>query len=311
MDEVVGMYFAENWISIDPKVDYDKTLQAIQDTVDRYPGLYRDVQTYLKERIREVLTGTSEAIVVRIYGHDLDVLSAKATEVRKALEGIDGIVDLHQSLQENIPQIEVKVDVDKARQYGIKPGDVRRAAARMVAGEEAGDIHIGNRTYDVNVWTVPEARNSLTAIQELPIDTPDGGTVPLQEVADVRVAPTPNAINREDLKRKIDVGANVRGRDLGAVYEEVRAALATIEFPQEYYPVLLGEYSERQAAKQRIFGWAGVSLIVIFFLLQASFRSWRLATHRVLVLAGGARGRRAGGVDRRRHHLARFAWSVS
>ena len=284
MDEVVGMYFAENWISIDPKVDYDKTLQAVQDTVDRYPGLYRDVQTYLKERIREVLTGTSEAIVIRIYGHDLDVLSAKATEVRKALEGIDGIVDLHQSLQENIPQIEVKVDVNKARQHGIKPGDVRRAAARMVAGEEAGDIHIGNRTYDVNVWTVPEARNSLTAIRELPIDMPDGGTVELQQVADVRVAPTPNTINREDLKRKIDVGANVRGRDLGSVYDDVRAALAKIEFPQEYYPVLLGEYGERQAAKKRILAWAGVSLIVILFLLQASFRSWRLATIAFLCL---------------------------
>src|SRR3972149_12152336 len=189
MDEVVGMYFAENWISIDPKVDYEKTLQKIEQTVDRYPGLYRDVQTYLKERIREVLTGTSEAIVIRIYGHDLDVLAAKATEVRQALEGIDGVVDLHQSLQENIPQIEVKVDVDKARQSGIKPGDVRRAAARMVAGEEAGDIHIGNRTYDVNVWTVPEARGNLTAIRELPIDTPDGGTVALPQVAGVPVGP--------------------------------------------------------------------------------------------------------------------------
>ncbi len=78
MDEVVGVYFGENWISVDPAVDYDETLAKIQETVDGYPGLYRDVQTYLKERIREVLTGTSEAIAVRIYGRELDVLTAKS-----------------------------------------------------------------------------------------------------------------------------------------------------------------------------------------------------------------------------------------
>ena len=94
MDEVVGMYFGENWISVDPEVDYDETLDKIQATVDGYPGIFRDVQTYLKERIREVLTGTSDAIVVRIYGRDLDILTQKASEVKDALSGIEGIIDL-------------------------------------------------------------------------------------------------------------------------------------------------------------------------------------------------------------------------
>jgi CzcA family heavy metal efflux pump len=277
MDEVVGMYFGENWISVDPSVDYDETLKNIQSVVDGYPGLYRDVQTYLKERIREVLTGTSEAIVVRIFGQDLDVLAAKATEVRKALEDIDGIIDLHQSLQEYIPQIEVKVDLEKALKHGVKPGDVRRVAGRMVAGQEAGDIHLGNRTWDVHLWSTPESRNSLTAIRELPINTPNGDFVLLQDVADVRVAPVPNVFNHENLKRKIDVGANVRGRDLGSVYEDVRAALDKIEFPQEFYPVLLGEYTERLAARSRLQIWTVIAMVVVFFLLQASFRSWRLA----------------------------------
>ena len=77
-DEVVGINFTENWVSVDPKADYDKTLAAIQETVDGYPGLYRDVQTYLKERIREVLTGKGEAIVVRIFGPDLPILRKEA-----------------------------------------------------------------------------------------------------------------------------------------------------------------------------------------------------------------------------------------
>jgi CzcA family heavy metal efflux pump len=277
MDEVVGMYFGENWISVDPSVDYDETVHKIQETVDGYPGLFRDVQTYLKERIREVLTGTSDAIVVRIYGRDLDVLTQKATEVRDALSKIPGIVDLHMSFQEKIPQIEVKTDLEKAFKYGLKPGDVRRATTTLVALEEAGDIHIANRTYDVNVWSVPAARSSLTDIRNLPIDTPDGGHVRLQDVADVRVAPTPNVVNREHLSRRMDVDANVRGRDLGSVYADVQAALAKIDFPHEYYPVLLGEYTERLAVQRKMLVFAIIAAIGIFFLLHTSFKSARLA----------------------------------
>ncbi len=284
MDEVVGMYFAEHWVSVSPKVDYDKTLAKIQEVVDGYPGIYRDVQTYLKERIREVLTGTSDAIVVRIFGRDLDVLSQKAMEVRDALSKIDGIIDLHVSFQEKIPQIEIKVDLAKAHRYGLKPGDVRRAATTQVALEEAGDIHIANRTYDVNVWSIPAARRSLTDIKNLLIDTPDGGHVRLEQVADVRVAPTPNVVNRENLSRRMDVDANVRGRPLGAVYADVQAALAQIEFPREYYPVLLGEYTERLAVQRKMLIFAIIAAIGIFFMLQTSFKSARLATISFMLL---------------------------
>jgi Cu/Ag efflux pump CusA len=284
MDEVVGMYFGENWISVDPEVDYDETVDKIQATVDGYPGLYRDVQTYLKERIREVLTGTSEAIVVRIYGRDLDVLTQKAGEVKDALSDIEGIIDLHMSFQEKIPQIEVEVDLEKAHKYGVKPGDVRRAATTMVALEEAGDIHIANRTYDVNVWSIPTARSSLSDIRNLPIDIPAGGHVRLASLADVRVAPTPNTVQRENLKRRMDVQANVRGRDLGSVYADVEERLAKIEFPHEYYPELLGEYTERLAVQQKMLIYAIIAFIAIFFLLHTSFKSTRLAILSFLLL---------------------------
>jgi CzcA family heavy metal efflux pump len=284
MDEVVGMYFGENWISVDPAVDYDQTVASIQETVDGYPGLYRDVQTYLKERIREVLTGTSDAIVVRIFGRDLDVLTRKASEVKEALAKIEGVVDLHMSFQEKIPQVEVKVDLARAQRYGVKPGDVRRAATTLVALEEAGDIHIANRTYDVNVWSVPAARNSLSDIKNLPIDTPGGGHVRLEQVADVRIAPTPNVVNRESLMRRMDVDANVRGRPLGDVYRDVEAALARIDFPHEYYPVLLGEYTERLAAQRKMVVFSIVAAIAIFLLLHTSFKSARLAALSFLLL---------------------------
>ncbi len=278
MDEVVGVYFGENWISIDPAVDYDETLGKVQEAVDGYPGLYRDVQTYLKERIREVLTGSSHPIVVRVFGRELDVLYDSAVDVKQALQGIPGITNLHVELYEEIPQIEVKVDLDAARAHGLKPGDVRRASAQLIASEEVGDIHIADRTYDVNIWSTPKTRHSLTNILELPIDFPGGGTVPLGEVADVRVAPTPNVIKREHLARRIDVSADIAGRDLGSVYADVEAALETVEFPLEYYPELLGEYTERMAAQRKILTFSILAMAAVFLLLHTSFGSARLAT---------------------------------
>ncbi|HEX2035832.1 MAG TPA: efflux RND transporter permease subunit, partial [Chloroflexota bacterium] len=275
-DEVYGIHFTENWISVAPEVDYQATVDAVQATVDGYPGLVRDVQTYLKERIKEVLTGTSESIVVQIFGPELGVLRGKAEEVRRAMAEIDGIVDLHTELLVDIPHVQVKVDLAKAAAYGIKPGDVRRAASAMLSGIEVGDIHRDNKVYDVFVWSMPESRHSLTSIRELLIDTPRGGHVRLADVADVQILPTPNAINREANSRRIYVGANVRGRDLGAVAREVEDRLRAIDFPVEYHPVLLGEYAERQAAQQRLFAFWVVALVLVFFLLQTSFGSWRL-----------------------------------
>ena len=285
MDEVVGIYFGENWISVDPNVDYDETVAKIQEVVDGYPGLYRDVQTYLKERIREVLTGSGEAIVIRIYGPELEVLRSKAAEVRDAMAEIDGIVDLHVELQQDIPQVEVEVDLEAAKYYGIKPGDVRRAAATLISGVEVGDIyeHHG-RTYEVYLWSTPETRNSVSDIRELLIDTPAGGHIRLEDVADVRIAPVPNVIAREDMSRRINVEANVRDRDLGSVAQDVARALETIEFPLGYHPELIGEYAELQAARQQLLIASVLAALGIFFLLQMCFGSWRLATFAFLTL---------------------------
>jgi CzcA family heavy metal efflux pump len=274
-DEPYGIYFTENWISVDPAVDYDKTLAAVQETVDGYPGLVRDVQTYLKERIREVLTGSSDTVVIRIYGQDLEVLREKAEEVLASLEGIEGIADLKKELHMETPQVEIEVDLAKAQQYGLKPGDVRRAAAFLLQGEEVGDIFIGGKTYDVNVWSTPQTRHSLSDIQNLLIDTPDGGRVRLADVADIRIVPVPNVIEREGQSRKIDVSANVKGRDLGSVADDVEDILNKIEFPLGYHFEIKGEFAERQAAQRNLLTAGAIAVIAIFFLLYTSFGTWR------------------------------------
>jgi CzcA family heavy metal efflux pump len=277
MDEVVGVYFGENWVSVDPKVDYDQTLQSIQATVDGYPGLYRDVQTYLKERIREVLTGAKQAIIVRIYGDDLHVLRQEAEKVRDALSDVDGLVDLHIELHEDIPQVEVEVDLLAAQRYGLKPGDVRRAVGVLIAGEEAGDIFRDGKAYDVQVWTTPQTRNSVESIKNLMLDTPLGTQVRLGEVADVRIAPTPNSIDHEYQSRRLDVSANVGDRDLGSVVDDIEQRLETLQFPIGYRTEMLGEAQERSLAQNRLFTYGILSAIGVFFLLVAAFGSFRLA----------------------------------
>jgi len=277
MDEVYGVYFGENWVSVDPSVDYDETLAKIQEVVDGYPGLYRDVQTYLKERIREVLTGSSHPIVIRVYGQDLDILRAKADEIVEKLSGIEGLTELHSEFIVDIPQIEVEVDLAKAEAYGLKPGDVRRATSYMLAGEEVGDIHVVNRTYDVNVWSTPESRRSLTDIQQMLIKAPEGGYVSLEEIARVSIVAVPNTINHENMARRINVEADVEGRDLGTVIGEVENVLASIEYPIGYHSELLGEYAERQQSQNRLFLAGIAATLVIFFLLRVSLGNWRLA----------------------------------
>jgi CzcA family heavy metal efflux pump len=277
MDEVYGIYFGENWVSVDPSVDYDETLDEIQAMVDGYPGLYRDVQTYLKERIREVLTGSSHPIVIRVYGQDMDVLRSKADEIVEKLSAVEGLTELHSEFLVDIPQIEVEVDLAKAEVYGIKPGDVRRTTSYMLAGEEVGDIHVVNRTYDVNVWSTPESRQSLTDIQQMLIKAPGGEYITLEDVASVNIVSVPNTINHENMARRINVEADVEGRDLGTVVAEVENILASIEYPIGYHSEMIGEYAERQQSQSRLLIAGIAATLVIFFLLRVSLGNWRLA----------------------------------
>ena len=290
-DEVVGIDFTENWVSIDPEVDYDQTLAAIQSTVDGYPGIVRDVQTYLKERIREVLTGSSAAIVVRIYGPNLDTLQEVAQRVMGKLKDVEGISDLHLDHQKSIPQIEIKVDLEKAQAYGIKPGDVRRVAAAFIAGTEVSDIHLNGKVYEVYVWADKDIRKDKTDIERLLISTPTGEHVRLSDIAEVKLAPTPSSIYRENNSRRLDVEANHRGGELGDVAREVEAILNTIDFPLEYRYELIGEFEERQRSQAKLLFMSIGVFLGMLCLLFTLFNSWKLTFLTIgiipIALAGG------------------------
>src|ERR687894_1229909 len=272
-DEVYGVYFGENWISIGKNVDYDKTLRAVERTVDGYPGMQRDVQTYLRERIKEVLTGTSGAIVVRVFGDEPKVLAELADGVVKRISDTAGIVETNAGLQKELPQINVELDLDKARQYELKPGDIRRQTSALIAGEEVSDIFTGGKAHDVHIWTIPAARDSFDDVKNLPIDIPGARKIRLSDVADVSIGPSPNAILREQQSRLINVEANVaEDADLGAAVKEVERRMADFEFPQGYHAEVVGEASELSEAQGRLglFGLGAAGMI--FLPLRAGLR---------------------------------------
>jgi len=276
-EEIAGPNFSESWISLAPKADYNRTTDSIRHIEAGVPGLYHDMQTYLREKIDETIAGQTEGFVVRIFGQDLNVLRRQAYRVQQAISNVHGLVDLHVEPQENSPQIEVTVRLGVARRYGLKPGDVRRAAATLLASEGVANIFRNQRTYEVVVWGNPAIRRNLSDIRRLPIDTPSGGQAALGRLADVRVAATPSVIKRENASRRIDVLANISGRDLGSVTSDVKQRLHHVKFPLGYHSELLGEAAERQAAQSRLVRYGILTVIAILFLLQVAFRSWRAA----------------------------------
>ncbi len=275
-DEVVGPNFTELWISLDPNADYDRTVAKVQEVVEGYPGLFRDVLTYLKERIKEVLTGASATVVVRIFGPDLAVLREKAQEVNKAVADVKGVVNLKVEPQVLVPQVVVRLRAEAAANFGLTPGHVRRAATTLIKGLKVGEIYRDQKVFDVAVWGVERVRTDVQALRELVIETPSGARVPLADVADVEIVPTPNEIKREGASRRIDVTGNVAGTDLGSVAREIQARVQKLSFAQGYHPEFLGEYAARQASKNRLLLFSAFSLLGILVLLHVDFRSMRL-----------------------------------
>ncbi len=312
-DEVVGPNFTELWISVDPDMDLDETMHRVQSVVEGYPGLYRDVLTYLKERIKEVLTGAKATIVVRIFGPDLDKLRAKAGEVFNVISQIEGVHTPHIEQQTLVPQIQVELRPEAAARFGLTAGQVRHAVQTFIRGTIVGEVYYGEKSVPVMVWGVPQVRSDLSALRRLPIDLPRGTTKPppaapngggngspgvlaspvppppppatgaaaggyvlLGDVANVEIVPAPNEIVREAASRKIDVTCNVQGRDLGSVAREIKERVAAMEFERGYHPEFQGEYAAREESRQRLFMLAGLSLAGILLLLYVDFNSWRL-----------------------------------
>ncbi len=300
-DQRVDVNSSEVWVSIDSGADYDATLASIKDTVDATSAVQRDVVTYSSQKIRDVgaltdgdnpnrgtgfdvLTGTDKPLVVRVYGQEQDVLARQAERVRQLVSQVDGVVDPRVAQPTTQPQVEIEVDLDKAQRYQIKPGDVRRAEAALLQGITVGSVFEGQKVFDVIVQGEPSTRESVANVRNLLLDRPGGGHVRLGQVADVRVVQTPLSIRRDEVSRRLDVEADVSGRSLDSVANEIENRLQGVNFPLEYHAKVLQETTAGEIGTGQILAFGIAAVIAMFLLLQAAFGAWRLAALAFLTL---------------------------
>ncbi|CAH1201424.1 Cobalt-zinc-cadmium resistance protein CzcA; Cation efflux system protein CusA [Candidatus Nitrotoga sp. BS] len=281
-DEVVGPNFTELWISIDPELNYDKTVASIQQAMQGYSGIFADVQTYLKERSKEVLSGTSSSIVVRLFGPDLAVLRQQAEAIKSTMQSVDGVTDLKVEPQVLVPQIEIRLKQDAAQRYGINTNDIRKVTSMVLKGTKVGEVYETQQKVDVVIIGNADSKLDLSAIQQLPIDSPFGSQLRIKDVADVYFVGMPNEIKREAVSRRIDIVANAKNRDLGAVASDIENKVLKMQFPSGYYPQFLGEYTAQKAAKNRLAGLSILMLFAIVLIVYVDFKSYR---HTLILVA--------------------------
>ena len=290
-DQVVEINSGQMWVSIASDADYDTTLRNIEAVVAGYPGIEASVSTHGQARINRILNPEADDLTVRVFGTDLALLRASAEQVRDALTEIEGIsVAAVQPIVDE-PTIDIEVDLEAASDHGLRPGDVRRAAATLLSGIEVGSLFEEQKVFEVMVWGAPEHRQSVSDVEELLIETPEGGLVALGDVADVRIASSPAVIRRDAVQDIVDVGAAISGRDVGSVLNDVRAALVALDFPLESHAEVLEYTAANESNQLALLATTAGVIVGIFLLLQAAFVSWRLAALAFMTLpatlAGG------------------------
>ncbi|MDX2156183.1 MAG: efflux RND transporter permease subunit [Hyphomicrobiaceae bacterium] len=283
-DQPVGIGSSRIWVRVDPEADYHRVLAAVQAVLSAYPGMEHRIHSYLNDRLGNTLAGGDGEFTVRVYGQRRAELAEIARTVRDAIARVDGLWNVRVRGVPSEPHVQVEVDLAKAAQHGIKPGDVRRAASTLFAGLEVGQIFESQKVFEIVVWSKPEARRDLDSIRNALIELPGGGHVRLGEVATVEVLETPSMIRREQISQFVDIVGSARGRDVGAIAADVDDRLRNIEFKLGYHPKVLSVASAGSRLDGRVLAALATAVLGILLLLHAAFGSWRLAGAVLLAL---------------------------
>lgn len=255
-------------------------LTEIRDKLSEMPGIVFNIGQPISHRLDHIMSGIRSQIAVKLYGPELPVLRSQAYEIRDLMAAVRGIVDLRVEPQVDIPQVKVEVLRDEAIRYGLAPGDVARALETALQGTTVSQVLEGQRKFDLLVWFDERSRNDLEVIRSTMISTPDGAPVALGTVAKVENTEGPNTINRENVQRRIVVQANVAGRDLQSVVEDVQQTVRkniVPKLPQGYFVEYGGQFEAQQQANLRLLVLGTFSVAGIFMLLCKGLASWRAA----------------------------------
>ena len=258
--------------------DRDEFMIDVRETLSGVVGANITIGQPIGHRIDHMLSGTRANIAIKIFGSDLSTLFALSNQVRSAIEGTDGLVDLSVEQQIDIPQIQIKARREMLAKYGLTVGAFTSFVDAAFAGEPVGDIYEGDKRFDLIVRFNENNRGSIDNIKNAWIDTGDGRKVPLTEVAEIVSASGPNTINRENVQRKTVVSANVSGRDQRGVVEEIRGKIEqSVTLPEGYRIEYGGQFEAEQEASQTLIVTSLLSLLIIFFLLFMEFRDTKIS----------------------------------
>jgi len=272
--------------------DLPAVMADVRERLSGIPGTAVTVGQPIGHRIDHMLSGTRAAVAMKLFGPDLRRLRSLAGRIRTAADDVEGVVDLAVERQAAVPQLQVRANRRALARLGVTPGALAEAVDVGLRGEVVSQIREGQRAFDLAVRFDEEHRGGPEAVRSALVATPAGPHVPLSALATVEEGTGPNTISREDVQRKIVVSANVAGRDVGSVVEELREHVRSeVELPAGYFLEYGGQFESGQRATRRITLLSLFSLAAIFLLLFQEFRSVRTATlllvNLPLALTGG------------------------
>ena len=266
---------------VEVDIDFSKTtkedlLARVRQKLSLLPGTVFVIGQPISHRIDHMLSGTRANIAVKIFGTDLNRLRRLAARVQDLMAPIEGVADLSLDQQVDIPQVRIRANRGKMALYGITMADIDEMIDAAFLGVTVSQVYEGQNQYDLVVRYDERFRDDLEAIRNSLIDTPGGAQIPLEMVADIRVDRGPNYISRENVQRKMVVQANVAGRDIGSVVEDIRETIHNnIDLPVGYFIEYGGQFQSEQAATRIISLLSLLSLVLIIVALYLEFHNLR------------------------------------
>ncbi len=270
-DVIIKLKPKSQWVSAGSK---DELAEKFKTALSEIPGIEYEFTQPIEMRFNELITGVRADLAIKIFGEDLDILYKKGQEVQKAIQGVDGAVDIIVEKITGLPQMSVAFDRQKIAKYGLNVEDLNNLITTGFAGKSAGTVFEGEKQFDLVVRFDDDHRKDIDNIKTASVLLPNGNKLPLSEFASISYSKGPAKISRDDTKRRIVVGVNVRNRDLESVVGDVQTIIERdIELPTGYSITYGGQFQNLRSAKERLFFAVPVALVLIFILLYFAFNS--------------------------------------
>ena len=280
-----GVHYSEIDVTLRDGRSKEEIEADIREKLDQIPNISVNVGQPISHRIDHLLSGTFAEIAVKIFGEDLTVLRSLAEEVEQIMSGVTGVRDLYVEAQVPIPQVRIEVNRTQAARYGLGVGEITEALETALNGRVITQVLEEQRSFDVFLRLDHFWRDNLEFLDDVLVDLPTGGSIPLAQVASIETSTGPNQILRENGLRRIVVQCNVAGRDLGSVVEEIRDRVAAqVEFPEGYFVSYGGQFESQVNATRLILLLSIISVTAIFVLLYSHFQRVSLALQIMLTL---------------------------